>query len=257
MQTETDTEKLKKMIARTVATHPVGRNLMLIGGFRYRFLNSSVRTSDDIDYHWQGDLSEKQAELIEHFNRILLPEVNRTVGYDGSAAPCTGPDSDSLSVRTVNLAFWKKGIAFSRIEIPVEITAIICADPVCIRTVTGTIYATVSDADMIESKIIAVFNRVILKHRDIVDVFLFKDSLLQNSSQRLAAKLQRLGISNEHICKRVDGLREHSEYQIRAIQDIIDTQFDSVAANQINDAGGGRMILRTVLDILKDLGVAV
>lgn len=51
-----DTEIIQKMIARTVATHPAGRNLMLIGGFRYRLLDSSVRTSNDIDYHRDGDL---------------------------------------------------------------------------------------------------------------------------------------------------------------------------------------------------------
>jgi hypothetical protein len=253
---KTDVETIKKMIAKTVATHPVGRNLMLIGGFRYRFLDSSVRTSDDIDYHWQGDLSEKQAELIDHLNRILIPDVRRVTGYDASVAPCRGPDSDSLSVSIVNLAFWKEGVAYSRFEIPIEITRIICADPVCIRTVSGTIYATVSDADMIESKIIAIFNRIILKHRDMVDVFLFRDSLLENSSQRIKAKLKRMDICEQQISRRITDLREHSEYHTRAIQNIIDTQLDAVAVNQINDAGGGSLILQTVLDILKDLEIA-
>ncbi len=255
MRTETNVEKIKKMVAQTVATHPVGRNLMLIGGFRYRFLDRSVRMSDDIDYHWHGDLSAKQTELIDHFNRILIPEISRTIGYLGSAAAHSGPDSDSLSVSIINLAFWQEGVAYSRIEIPVEITRITCADPVCIRTVNGTIYATVSDADMIESKVIAVFNRVTLKHRDIVDVFLFKENLLDNSSQRLEAKLRNLHISHEKMVKRLENLQEHTDYHTRAIQDIIDTQLDIAAADQINDAGGGKMILSAVLDVLKDLEI--
>jgi hypothetical protein len=109
---------------------------------------------------------------------------------------------------------------------------------------------------MIESKIVAVFNRITLKHRDVVDIFLLRDSLLKNSSARLKAKLQLLDISGEHISKRIKDLREHSEYQTRAIQNIIDTQLDTAAANQINDAGGGGLILRTVLDILEDLEIA-
>ena len=58
-------EAIQRMVARTVATHPSGRNLLLIGGFRYRLLDRSVRMSNDIDYHWEGDLDQKQLDLIE------------------------------------------------------------------------------------------------------------------------------------------------------------------------------------------------
>ncbi len=55
-------ERLQQMVARVVATNRPGRNLILIGGFRYRFLNGSGRMSRDIDYHWDGDLAKKQDE---------------------------------------------------------------------------------------------------------------------------------------------------------------------------------------------------
>ena len=249
---EKDTEKIQKMIARIVATHPAGRNLMLIGGFRYRFLDSSVRTSNDIDYHWNGNLKQKQEELIELFNRILLPEVRRLLQYEGSVAANYGADADSLAVSTVNLAFWRDGVAYSRIEIPVEITTIVCADSVTIRTVAGTVYATVSDADMIESKIIAILNRTVLQHRDIVDVFLFQDSLLSDSKQRLQTKMNSLMISEKRVAKRISDLRQHQEYHARAVQAIIDMQLDSAVANQLNDAGGGEMILLAVLPIIEN-----
>ena len=54
---------IQKSIARLVAITPAGHNLLLIGGFRYRFLDGSVRTSKDIDYHWSGSLEKKQQEL--------------------------------------------------------------------------------------------------------------------------------------------------------------------------------------------------
>lgn len=249
----TDVETLQKLAARIIATHPAGRNLLLIGGFRYRLLDHSVRTSDDIDYHWMGDLVEKQAELLELLQRKLIPEARRLLGYDGSVAPHQGPDADSPVVRIVDLAFWKQGVAYSRIEIPIEITRIMCSDPVHIRTVEGTIYATASDADMVESKIIAILNRHYLRHRDIVDLFLFQDELHVDARKRLEAKIAELGIQAEVIQKRIEDLRSHSGYHAKATQAIIDSQLDPVAAAQIGDAGGGTLVLSTVLTILEKL----
>ena len=70
-----DMELLQRLIARTVAVNPPGRNLILIGGFRYRFLDGSARVSRDIEYHWDGNLADKQSELVKLFKRALLPEA--------------------------------------------------------------------------------------------------------------------------------------------------------------------------------------
>ncbi|MFW6152435.1 MAG: hypothetical protein ACOC6C_05615 [Verrucomicrobiota bacterium] len=249
----TDAESLQKLTARVVATHPAGRNLMLIGGFRYRFLDNSVRTSDDIDYHWAGDLDSKQSELIALFRRKLLPEAKRMLGYEGDVARRSGPDADSPILRIVDLAFWKQDVPHSRVEIPVEITRIICADPVAVRTADGILYATVSDADMIESKVLAILNRHFLKHRDIVDLFLFQNQLRPDSGQRLAEKMATLGIPVASALKRIEDLRLNSNYHERAVQTIIDSQFHSVASDQLNDAGGGELVLSTAVDVLKKL----
>jgi hypothetical protein len=243
-------EAIQKTIARAVATNPAGRNLVLIGGFRYRLLDESVRTSDDIDYHWGGDLAEKQRELVALFRRSVLPEVRRRFHMDGQADPLTGPDADSPAVRIVDLAFWQAGTDFGRIEIPVELTRIPCADPIAVRTAGGTIYPTVSEADMIESKILAIFNRLFLKHRDIVDVFLFHDRLLPDSKQRLRAKLQTLNLPLAAVKKTIADLRQHADYHSRAIQAVIDTQLDTVVAEQMKEAGGGKTVLNAVLSVL-------
>lgn len=243
-------EAIQRLIARAVAMHPAGRNLLLIGGFRYRFLDESVRTSDDIDYHWSGDLDEKQQELISLFMRVLLPEVRRRFGHEGTVGPRTGPDSESPAVRIVDLAFWKEALPHSRIEIPVELTRIMCADPIVVRTVGGAIYPTVSEADMIESKIIAVFNRRELRHRDLVDVFLFQDQLVRDAQQRLEAKLQTLGIPLSVVEQRTSDLRRHGAYHAKAIQEVIDTQLDPAAAAQIHEAGGGKTVHDAVLAVL-------
>lgn len=245
-----DLELLQQLIARTVAVNPPGRNLILIGGFRYRFLDSSARVSRDVDYHWEDNLADKQRELVKLFERVLLPEARRNLGYDGSAAAATGPDEDSTVIRTVNLAFWKGGVASSRIEIPVEITRIAMLDPTVQVPKQGTVYPTASEKDMIESKVIALLNRIFVKHRDFVDVFLFQGQLSEDSRQRLSEKFGELGISDESVRKRVSDFEGSPDYHARAIQAVIDDQLDQAAADNINDAGGGQMILDAVLSLL-------
>lgn len=246
-------EELQRMVAKTVALNPAGRNLLLIGGFRFRFLDQSVRASDDIDYHWSGDLAEKQKELLALFERKLLPEVRRRLGYECSASLLAELGDDPPAVRSVGLAFWKNDDSFSRIEIPVEITRIVCADPVAIRTADGSIYPTVSDADMVESKVIALFNRTYLRHRDMVDIFLFGKRLLPDSSRRLAAKCKTLGVSESAIRERMNDFRNHKDVHARTVQEVVDTQLDAAPAAQIRDAGGGRVVMDEVLRVLDSL----
>lgn len=245
-----DVEAIQKVVARSIATHPVGRNLALIGGFRYRFLDGSVRTSDDIDYHWAGDLEEKQEELIIFFSRVLFPEIYRRFGYSGKAGARSGPDADSPVVRVVDLSFWKDNVPYSRMEIPVEVTRIACADPIEVRTAGGTVYATASEGDMIESKVIAVFNRTILEHRDIVDVFLFQDRFLSDSGRRLKTKLDTMKLTLSDIEERMLDLQEHRDYHAKAVQEVIDTQLNHEAGAQLNDAGGGQMVLDMAMNVL-------
>lgn len=245
-----DVEAIQKIIARYVATHPVGRNLALIGGFRYRFLDASVRISNDIDYHWDGDLKEKQRKLIDSFERGLLLEVSRLLGYSGNISTHIGPDAESPVVQVVDLSFWKDDVPYSRIEIPVEVTCIKCSDQIEVRTVGGTIYATASEADMIESKVIAILGRITLRHRDILDVFLFQDRFRSDSAQRLKSKLQALRRNDNDLEKKLCDLRKNLDYHAKAIQEVIDTQLDAEAVAQLNDTGGGRMVLNAVMNIL-------
>src|SRR5205807_8358425 len=102
----------------------------------------------------------------------------RELGYECAANLGTGPDSDSPAARIIELRFWKSDL---QIEIPLEITRIVCLDPPTIRTAGGTVHSTPSDADVIEGKVIAVLNRTFLQHRDLVDLFLYPDSLRPDS----------------------------------------------------------------------------
>lgn len=245
-------DAMQKAIVRLVATSPAGHNLSLIGGFRYRFLDQSVRTSRDIDYHWEGELEEKQRELIGLFRKRLLPSLRRQFGFDGSADPATGPDADSPAVRTVIVAVWKAGVAYSRSEIPVEITRISHTDKMEVRTVDGVVYPTLSDADLVESKIVAVFNRNTMAHRDLVDVFLFGNKLVPASPARMAKKLGALGITPAVVKEKMDDLDRHAIYHAKAVQTIIDTQLDPEAAKNINAAGGGAVVLNNAVATIRN-----
>jgi hypothetical protein len=239
-----EADRLQGVIARLIARSPAGVNLLLIGGFRYRLLDNSQRFSVDIDYHWGGDLEAKHRELVRLCQRVVLGEVRRELGYQGSVSPRTGPDADSPGAKFIDLRFWKEDFSF---EIPIEITRIVCLDPPTIRTAGGTVHATPSDADLIESKIIAVLNRLYLQHRDLVDVFLYGDAVPSDAPARLRQKLAKLQLGPEAVAQRLKDLQENREYHAAAIQQVIDEQMETTVAQQMNAGGGGRTVLDSAL----------
>jgi len=244
-------EAIQRMVVRLLATTGSGVGLALIGGFRYRFLDAGPRVSRDIDYHWSGDLAAKRGELIATFKRRLLREVSRRLGYTGSVAPRSGPDGPSPLVSAVLLAFWRDGEASSRIELPVEITRICCADDLVVKTMDGVTYPTASDRDMIESKVIAVFSRIFLQHRDLLDIFLFANHLAVSSPERIDGKLTELGIDRGRIANRLSDLAVGRSYHSRCIGELIDTQVEAPAAANMVLGGGGEMVFDRVIEILR------
>ncbi|HEY5913532.1 MAG TPA: nucleotidyl transferase AbiEii/AbiGii toxin family protein [Verrucomicrobiae bacterium] len=242
-----EADTLQRVVANLIARSPAGVNLLLIGGFRYRLLDNSQRFSVDIDYHWGGDLEAKQQELLSLCRRVILGQVRRELRYDGSASTRMGPDADSPNAKFIDLRFWRGDM---HVEIPVELTQIVCLDPPTIRTAGGTVHATPSDTDLIESKIIAVLNRLFLQHRDLVDVFLYGDKLQPDSSARLDEKLLKMQLLPEIVARRLKDLRENRDYHGTAIQRVIDEQMETSVAQQINAGGGGRTVLDSALSVL-------
>ncbi len=242
-----EADKLQRAVARLVARSPAGVNLLLIGGFRLRLLDRSQRLSVDIDYHWSGNLEAKQQELLSLCRRVILRQVKRELGYEGSVSLRKGPEADSPVAKFLDLRFWKDHLA---IEIPLELTQILCLDPPIVRTAEGTVHATPSDADLIESKIIAIFNRLYLQHRDLLDLFLHGEKLRPDSPDRVKQKFARLRISSNHIARKLADLRENSAYHAAAIQKVIVEQMDSTVARQMDAGGGGKTVLEAALSLL-------
>jgi len=245
-------QRIQRLTARIVATHPVGHQLHLIGGYRYRLLDASSRASVDIDYHWEGDLDNKQAELVEVLRKQLLPDVKWQFDYDGDIRSAGGPAAESPAVRIVDMAFYRSTEQGSRIEIPLEITQIPRLDPPVVRTVAGTVFLTVSDADMIESKIVAVMNRRFTQARDAVDIFLFQDSLPPDAAGRLSQKFGGLSLSPADVNKQLGRLQAASSVHIREIDAILDTQVDPAVAANLRVAGGAAMVWERVMRLLTE-----
>jgi hypothetical protein len=243
-------EQIQRMVASLVATQPAGVGLRLVGGFRYRLLDHGARRSVDIDYHWHGDLTAKRDELIALFERRLLPEVRRQLGMDGRAAPARGAGDESAAVATVDLAFWKLGSSLGRIEIPVDILRIECADPPAVRTADGIVYRTASDADMWESKVIAIVARTHVEHRDLVDLHLFANHIAPDAGSRIHHKLSRLEVGASSIRRRLDDLRRSADHHAKTLDAVIGAQIDPPSAATLVDAGGGRAVLASVCMIL-------
>jgi len=247
------TEQIQRMVAALVATQPAGAGLALIGGFRYRLLDRGTRRSVDIDYHWEGDLAAKQTELVSLCSRRLLPDVRRQLDLDGSAAPARSAGHDSTTVATVDLAFWRLGSTLGRIEIPIDITRIDCLDPPTARTADGIVYRTPSNADMFESKVIAVLGRTFLEHRDLIDLHLFASHVAPDAAERIRGKLARLGLGEPTIRRRLDDVDQSAERHAAAIEAVIGSQFDAAAAGVLMECGGGRAVLESVRGLLAGL----
>jgi hypothetical protein len=247
---EEQVERIQRIIARTIATNPAGLELLLIGGFRYRLLDGGARLSVDIDYHCETDLEKKRQEVLNLCRRTVLGEVRRQLKHEGSANVLTGAAADSPNLRGIELRFWGGGSG-PAIEIPVELTRIERLDDRALRTADGILYATASDADLIESKLLAVLNRIHLEHRDLMDILLHADKLLPESPARLKEKLGNLQLSRDAISRRRKDLEEHPGYHVAVLQRIIDTQLDGPVAAQLNASGGGEAAFRQVMAAIR------
>lgn len=245
-------EEIQRTAARLLATNPAGHGLFLIGGFRLRYLDGSSRMSNDIDYHWDGNLDTKQKKIISLFRRKLLPEVKLRLKYDGTVSPATGPDADTASVRTVLLAFYQEGVPYSRIEIPVDITRIVCLDAPVVRTMDGVVFVTASDADIVESKLISVLERIVIAGRDLVDLFLFQNRFTPDSRGRLHRKFLQLSLDEQTIAQRLRDMQKNREHHIRSIDEVIAGQLDPEVASSIKQAGGAATVFDSVMNILQD-----
>lgn len=246
-------EIVQGMIAGLVATSPAGEGLRLVGGLRYRLLDRSCRSSLDIDYHWAGDLEQKRDEVLGLFRRKLLPEVQRRLGCAGSVEPLSGPDADSPAVKTAVVSLYKLDVPGSRLEVPVDVTRIVCLDAPVVRTTTGTVYLTASDADMVESKVISLLQRVFTQDRDLLDLFLFQSALPPDAKARLKKKLSTLAIPRRDVGKRLQDLQESADVRARGVDRIIQEQVDAPAAANLRAAGGGKVICENVLVLLDKL----
>ena len=246
-------EEIQKLVVKTIATSRVGINLSLIGGFRFRLLDNSPRISVDIDYHWPGNLEDKQRELVSLFQRKLLPSIKEKWDYDGKVSERICPDRDLPGTRTVDLAFYKMGVLYSRIEMSVDITRIECEDNPVPITREGTVFLTVSDGDMIESKIIALFNRIYVQERDILDIFLFREKLEPDSKERIAGKMEHLSLDKSLVAKRFEKIKTDRDYHIRRMNFIIEEFFDPSAVENIHMGGGARIVFDHVMETLEEI----
>ncbi|MGO9111749.1 MAG: hypothetical protein ACLP9L_21190 [Thermoguttaceae bacterium] len=250
--TLTVVERIQTLAATIIATNPVGHRLCLIGGFRYRLLDASARASTDIDYHWEGDLQRKQEEIVDVLRSRLLPEVKRQVGYDGDIRLGTGPEAESPAVRTVEMAFYRAGEPGSRVEIPIEVTNVACLDAPTVRTIAGTVFLTVSDADMIESKILAFLNARFCRVRDVLDVFLFQDALRHDMCARLSGKLKKLALPLADAIEQLDRFETSRAVHVREIERLLCEQVAPVVTANLRAAGGAAMVWDSVMCLLRD-----
>lgn len=246
-----DIERIQQMVATLVARSPAGVGLCLIGGFRYRFLDKSPRSSRDVDYHCPGPPEAVEEQLISLFRRRLLPEVRRALGYDGDVGSGQSPGDLPPNTRRVELAFYKRDVPHSRIEIPVDLTQVVCLDRPEPRTIEATLYLTTSDKDTVENKVVALFSRPYTKARDLLDIFLFSSCLGNDSPRRVREKLHRLAWTDDGIAGKLNALNDNRAVYVKAVAEMLSTQVEQATAANMQAAGGAEALVDRVFDILQ------
>jgi hypothetical protein len=119
--------------------------------------------------------------------------------------------------------------------------------------VKGTVCLTVSDADMIESKVLALLSRIHVQARDIVDLFLFQDTFRPGSDQRLKTKRSQLKMDPAFVERALARLHKNRVLHVRAVDRVIEEQVDETVAANLKEAGGGGMVVDTVFSLVTRL----
>lgn len=242
-------EQVQGMAARIIATHREGVGLRLIGGFRYRLLDGSGRKSADLDYSWDENLESKRDEVVRLLQKRLLPDVKSRLGLDGSVYASNAPGEESESVKTAEVALFGPAVA-GRIEIPVAITRIPCMDPPVVATVAGTVHLAASDADMVESKVLAVFLRSPSAARDFVDLFFFRERFHPDAGKRLVFKCRELRLDPSWMDETWRRIRARRALIEAGIDRVISEQVDSAVADNLRLAGGAGMVCAEAMDLI-------
>ena len=107
-------------------------------------------------------------------------------------------------------------------------------------------FLTVSDADMIESKILACLARSFFQVRDVLDIFLFQDALRPDSPVRLSQKLSKLALPPAEAIERLNRLANNRTVHVRGIERLLDEQVKPAVTANLRAAGGAAMIWDSV-----------
>jgi hypothetical protein len=120
------------------------------------------------------------------------------------------------------------------------------ADPPKAYTAEGAIVLTVSDQDMVESKVVALFSRLYYQPLDVLDIYLFSHFVGHDSAARITEKLKSV-VSPKAVERRLAEIDRYQEGYCREFDQEIDKTVDQEAAQRLKAAGGAEMILSQVL----------
>jgi len=252
---EEDHDKILSLLARFFATSAIGEGLCLVGGSRYRYLDGSGRSSRDLDYHvGRGDPLTRAEAIGKFLTERAIPEVRRLVGYDGRVSRENHPGAEPLATMAlIRVAFWRHEPTKRRIETSVDLIQLPLADPPEPRLVDGRVYLTISDADMIEAKLIALLNRVFIAPRDLFDIHQFQGALSVDTATRLDRKLAGLGLDEAKVRRQWSRLRRQERYLAKALDDLLETGVDQEVAEGLRRAGGGSAMYTRVAERLEEI----
>ncbi len=247
-----DFQNIQKIFISSFAVSTVSVGMYLIGGLKFYLLNNSPRLSNDIDFHYEKDLAIKKNELKAFILNSFLPMMKRDHNITGHILP-NHPEEESINLKVIHIFLTQEDK--TSFDLPIEITKIICFDKKNIETFNGKIIGVVSNADLIESKVIAFFSRYYFQARDLVDIWLFKNMFLKDSGKRIFKKLNLLSIDNKTIKNKITDLKNNKTYHTKQIKEVFLTQTSEQINSQIENAGGFNVVLDQIINILDILKI--
>lgn len=198
--------------------HPASNGVILFGGGRFRHINDSIRFSIDLDF-----FRAKGFDYNKIFNFIsgrFIELLKQKFEVEARIIEIP-PWQKSPGVENMRLLIYDKDNDFYQIELDFDF---IMREP-CVASDKGLLRNVVisigNNAEILEEKLISVYERASLKVRDIFDLWYYRELARELSRENVQRKLQERDIRKDFILKRLNDFTAHRDLYLKEIQNIV------------------------------------
>lgn len=198
--------------------HPASNGVVLFGGGRFRHINNSIRFSIDLDFFRTKGFD--YLKVVNFISGRFIELLKQKFGVEARIIEIP-PWQESPGVESVRLLIYDKDNDFYQIELDFDF---IMREPYSKRSkglLKNVVISIGNNAEVLEEKLISIYERVPVKARDIFDLWYYRELSHELSRENIHKKLQARGVSNDSIRKRLNDFISHKDYYLKEITNII------------------------------------